>query len=403
MYISPKNKFICYCTTIISLTAVSSLTLAQTPAPAPVAKPAPAPVAKPAPAPVAKPAPAPAAKPAPAPVAKPAPAPAAKPAPKIVKLADLKDNTPVVATVGGQKLTLQALDLLAIVALDQAKKEYEKKIFDIRNQFIGEYLNDSAIKLALAETQYTDIQTYIEKEVLSKVVPVTDAEVDSFFEENKDRIGDTPPEQVKPEIKNYLNQQKNREVIQNFLRGIRAKYKAKNLLEPPRMNVEPKGFSKGPSDAPITIVEFADYECGYCGRALDTMEAVLKKYPGKIRVVYRDFPLDFHPNAVPAAIAARCAGAQGKFWEMNKKLFDNQSALTTDNFNIWAKELGLDQAKFDLCSKDPNIVKAIEIDQTDGSSVGVSGTPAFFVNGISLSGAQPVDAFIELIDRELER
>jgi protein-disulfide isomerase len=185
--------------------------------------------------------------------------------------------------------------------------------------------------------------------------------------------------------------------------GLRQKHNAQDLLEPPRVKVDASGFAKGPKDAPITIVEFADYECGYCSRAMESINQVMAKYPGKIRLVYRDFPLEFHQNAVPASIAARCAGAQSKFWEMHTKLFENQSGLTVENFTKWAGELGLDMTKFDACSKDQMVMASIQADIQAGSSLGVSGTPAFFVNGVSLSGAQPPEAFIKIIDRELAR
>ena len=138
-------------------------------------------------------------------------------------------------------------------------------------------------------------------------------------------------------------------------------------------------------------------------RVLDSIDEVMKRYPGKVRLVFRDYPLSFHPNATPAAIAARCAGAQGKFWEMHKVLFRNQSGLTAENFTKWAGELKLNLEDFAKCSADPAIKAAVDADMQAGSAVGVNGTPAFFINGVSLSGAQPLEAFISTIDAELER
>jgi protein-disulfide isomerase len=232
---------------------------------------------------------------------------------------------------------------------------------------------------------------------------VTDAEVDAFYEQNKDRIGDAPPADIKVRIKEFLTDQKKQEAAQAYVAQLRRTHRAVVLLEPPRVQVEALGFLKGPENAPITIIEFADYECGYCGRARDSMREVMAKYPGKIRLVFRDFPLSFHPNATPAAIAARCAGAQGKFWEMHNLLFDHQSELTTENFMKWAGELGLDLTQFEACGQDPRVKAQVDADLEAGSAVGVSGTPAFFVNGVSLSGAQPVDAFVQIIERELAR
>ena len=151
------------------------------------------------------------------------------------------------------------------------------------------------------------------------------------------------------------------------------------------------------------MIEFADFECGYCSKIGETTKALLAKYPGKIRLVYRDFPLNFHPNATTAAVAARCSGAQGKFWEMHDLLFDNQQNLNPDQYMKFAKDLALDIDAFKKCSDDPSQTQAVQNDLQEGSKVGISGTPAFFINGIALSGAQPLERFIEIIEKELNR
>ena len=313
------------------------------------------------------------------------------------------DSSPVVAKVGDQSLSLNKLNTLAQDQLEKAQQEYQQKLYEIRAQAIDEYLSDAALNLELAAQKQDDIRALVETEVINKITPVSEAEVEQFYKENKERLSQMPESEVRAQIQGFLTQQRTREGVQTYIGGLRQKYKAMDLLEPPRVKVDTTGFAKGPNDAPITIVEFADYECGYCSRAMESINAVMAKYPGKIRLIYRDFPLEFHQNAVPASIAARCAGAQSKFWEMHTKLFENQSGLTVENFSKWAKELGLDMAKFDTCSKDQMIMASIQADIQAGSSLGVSGTPAFFVNGISLSGAQPPEAFVKIIDRELSR
>jgi protein-disulfide isomerase len=128
---------------------------------------------------------------------------------------------------------------------------------------------------------------------------------------------------------------------------------------------------------------------------------VVDTYGDKVRVVFRDYPLPFHPQARPAAEAAACAHDQGKFWEYNKKLFANQSALADENLKTYAKDLGLDTAKFDECFAKKQFTANIDKDLADGVAAGVNGTPAFFINGRSLSGAQPFEKFKEIIDEEL--
>lgn len=161
--------------------------------------------------------------------------------------------------------------------------------------------------------------------------------------------------------------------------------------------------SIGPEDAPVTIVEFSDYQCPFCARAEPTIEQVLKEYEGKVRLVYRDFPLSFHQNAQKAAEATECADEQGKFWEYHDKLFENQDALDVNNLKQYAKDLGLDSSKFDNCLDSGKYTEEVQKDLADGQSLGVSGTPAFFINGRLVSGAQPFSAFKQVIDGELAK
>jgi len=130
---------------------------------------------------------------------------------------------------------------------------------------------------------------------------------------------------------------------------------------------------------------------------------VMKAYPGKVRVAWKDLPLPFHQNAMPAAIAARAAGEQGKFWEMHDKMFTNQQKLAVDDLKSFAKDLGLDQGKFDKCLDSGEKAAMVSADEKDGESAGVSGTPAFFINGIFINGAVPYEQFKETVDRELKR
>lgn len=168
---------------------------------------------------------------------------------------------------------------------------------------------------------------------------------------------------------------------------------------------------KGPKDAPVVIVEFSDFQCPFCSRVLPTVTEVLKMYEGKIGIAFRNNPLPFHPDAMPAAKAAAAAHKQGKFWEMHNKLFDNQRELKAESFKKWAKELKLDAKKFEKDMNDAAIQKAIEEDANFARNNGAGGTPSFFigkpdgqgnVKGVLLVGAQPADKFKEVIDALLK-
>jgi protein-disulfide isomerase len=168
--------------------------------------------------------------------------------------------------------------------------------------------------------------------------------------------------------------------------------------------------AKGPADAAVTIVEFSDYQCPYCARAHQTIKGqVLKEYGDKVKLVYKNFPLAFHKWAEPAGIAAECAFQQDKasFWTLYDYYFDNQQQMTPENIKDKSIEAlagsKVDQAKFTACYDGKETLAQVKTDMTDGQSVGVTGTPAFFINGRRISGAQPFESFKAIIDDELQR
>ncbi len=160
---------------------------------------------------------------------------------------------------------------------------------------------------------------------------------------------------------------------------------------------------KGPKDALVTIVQFSDFQCPFCSRVEPTIDKVMSEYKGKVRVAWRDLPLPFHQNAMPSAIAARAAGEQGKFWEMHDKLFTNQQNLDRPSLEKYAQELGLNMGKFKAALDQQKFKADIEKDAQMGNKIGANGTPAFFVNGTFLSGAQPFENFKARIDDELKK
>ena len=162
---------------------------------------------------------------------------------------------------------------------------------------------------------------------------------------------------------------------------------------------------KGSKDAPVTIIEFSDYQCPYCERFyIQTFPQIEENYikTGKVKFVYRDFPLGSHQFAQKAAEASECADEQGKFWEYQDKIFKNQQLLDTPNLKQYAKDLELDTAKFNDCLDSGKMTSEVQKDLKDGQSYGVNGTPAFFINGILVSGAQSYATFQEIIDQAIK-
>jgi len=163
---------------------------------------------------------------------------------------------------------------------------------------------------------------------------------------------------------------------------------------------------KGDKNAPVTIIEFSDFQCPYCGRFyLQTLPKIEENYikAGKVKFVYRDYPLSFHQFAQKAAEASECADEQGKFWEYHNKIFENQQLLSIENLKKWALDLGLDKNKFDTCLDLGKYEGETKKDFQDGAAAGVTGTPAFFINGILVEGAHPFETFKAIIEAELAK
>jgi protein-disulfide isomerase len=175
--------------------------------------------------------------------------------------------------------------------------------------------------------------------------------------------------------------------------------------DPSKVYAAPVGDSpaKGPKDAWVTIVEWSDFQCPFCSRVTETLSQIEKTYGNDVRLVFKTNPLPFHNRALPAANAALCANEQGKFWPMHDVLFKNQQALEDNNLEQYAKDAGLNVGRWKQCYADKKFENKIKDEQNVGNTLGARGTPAFFINGRFLSGAQPFPAFQQLIDEELKK
>jgi len=163
---------------------------------------------------------------------------------------------------------------------------------------------------------------------------------------------------------------------------------------------------KGSADAPVTIIEYSDFQCPFCARFWSqTLPQLQEEYidTGKVKLIYKDFPLSFHENAQKAAEAGECADDQGMFWEYHDMIYENQNALSVSNLKSYAKDLGLDTSEFNDCLDSEKYEDEVKEDFKEGQAAGVSGTPAFFINGKSLVGAQPFSEFKKVIDAELAK
>jgi protein-disulfide isomerase len=301
----------------------------------------------------------------------------------------------VVATVGSHGITQQEVD----AKIKPQLTSIDGQIYELRRRAIEAMADDYLLEQA-AKKANLGVEAYMKREITDKVPAPPEADTKKFYETHKDQIKQ-PYDKVKPQLIDFMKRQAVDEQRNKLLDSLRAEQPLKIKLKAPRFKVAAIGPELGPKDAPVTIVEFADFQCPFCKRVEDSLKQIRAKYGDKVRLVYRDYPLPMHPNAMPAAEAARCAGEQGKFWPFHDALYSDQSKLAPNDLKATAAKLGLDKQKFDSCVDSKKYEGAVAKDRADGEAVGVEGTPAFFINGRSLSGAQPVGEFNDIIEDEL--
>ncbi len=304
-----------------------------------------------------------------------------------------------VAVVAGQ--TIWEEDLLAAASSQLAQLRSQE--YEVKRQALDNLINRRLIEAEARKRGITPDQLF-ELDADAKVAGPTDQEIEALYAAQKDRL-QRPLEEVRPQLAAALKRARIQTAREQFLHSLREKADVAVLLQPPRVEVEyDPARLKGNPKAPVRIVEFSDYQCPFCVRAQLVLKEVLAKYEGRVSLAFRDFPLrEIHPRAQSAAEASRCAADQGKFWEYHDALFANHTKLDPASLSEYARNLGLEAKPFDDCLASGRFRAKVEEDVQEGARAGVSGTPAFFINGIFLNGAQPRSAFERIIDAELAR
>jgi len=318
------------------------------------------------------------------------------------------DSSQVLAIVNGQAITEADVRAASSDQLKEAESEYQKQLADLEREHkkqlydvikdgLDQLIENKLVAAEAAARGVTDAAILAE----IKAPAVTEADVDAFYEENKERLS-RPKAEMAARIKSYLEGQSQQQVRTDFFDGLKSKYKVDIKLEPIRVTVAATGPAVGPVNAPVTIVEFSDFQCPFCQRLFPTMQQVAAKYGDKVRIVFRQFPLKIHANAAKAAEASLCANEQGKFWELHDAMFKGHD-LTVEKLKASAASLGLDSDAFDKCLDSGRTAATVQNDLEDGAAAGVSGTPALFINGRVISGAVPLEEITPVIDDELRR
>ena len=286
-------------------------------------------------------------------------------------------------------------------SLQAQLRQLHTQEYELKRRALDDLINQKLLE-AEAKKRSVPAEQLLQQEVDSRAAEPTDAEVEAFYLGQRDRLN-RPLDDVKAQLRQTLKQAKLQQARQNYFLRLREKAQVAILLRPPKVEVayDPARL-KGSARAPVTIVEFSDFQCPYCRNVQATLKEVAAKYGDRVAFAHRDFPLrSLHPQAQSAAEASRCAGEQGKFWEYYDALFASQAKLDAGALAGYARSVGLDEKQFDSCVAGGKYRGKIEEDVQDGTRIGVGGTPAFFINGVFLSGAQPAAAFEKVIDEEL--
>lgn len=307
-----------------------------------------------------------------------------------------KSGNEVVASIGTHSITLREIEQTAALPLYQADQQRSQLLHQALQQLIDEEL--------------------LKSEASRNGVTVSQLVADASQSEAIARLANLPgpvkqlssgKARGSVSIEATRDPQEQARLRQALLVALRRQVDIRINLpepEPPILSVSADDDpSIGPANAPVTIVEFSDFQCQYCKRSVPTIKEILAKYPDKVKVVYRDYPGPNHPHAQQAAEAAQCAGDQGKFWEYHDSLFDRQAPGTGWNFTELAKEIGLNLKSFATCLNTGRYRDEVTKDLHDGFKLGVTSTPTFFIDGRPLVGAKSFAEFQVVIDRLLKQ
>ena len=309
----------------------------------------------------------------------------------------------VVARVGGAEVTLQEIedawhdnDAASRIRMLQQLYDTRRRVLDI---VIGDRLIDRE-----AQTRGVSRDELLSAELPGRITPVADAEVDAIYERNIDRFGGRTLEQMRPEIRSILEQQRPSLAMHQYMGELRMTADdVVIMLEPPRQEIltlvgDPV---RGPADAAVVIVEFSDFQCPFCRRLAVMLDTLVAQHGDQLRFVFKDYPLPNHADAFKAAEAGNCANDQGGFWELHDKMFASQDALDVPSLKKYVAELGLDTEAFTECLDGNRYAADVERDLAIGQGYGVSSTPTIFINGRAVMGAAPLDVLDQIVREEL--
>jgi len=303
-------------------------------------------------------------------------------------------STEVVAEIGSHKVTRAELEQKEAAKLLKVRSQYYLAERQALDQLIDDYLLE-----AKANLEHLTVPDLIKRDIESKIQDPTEDQLRVYYE----GLGtDQPYADVREKILFSIHQRRLSASRAEYVRSLREQTGVLVSLAAPTADVPINGAPiQGAREAPVTIIEFADYECPYCQQIHPLLKKLEQEFDGKVALAFKDFPLPMHPRAAKAAEAARCAGAQGKFWELHDLLFEHASHLEIPQLKEYAQTLQLDMQKFDKCLESGEQTAAVQKDFAEAQHLGLSGTPSFFVNGHFFSGTVKYNTLREMVAQEL--
>jgi protein-disulfide isomerase len=308
-------------------------------------------------------------------------------------VAAAQDGSAVVAEVGNHKITAEELQEKEAGKLLQARYKYYLAERDALDQLVEEQLLETQ-----AKREGVSVDELLKRHVTVQVAEPTEDQLKFYYE----GLGsDESYDAVRGKILETVHQIRFTKARTVYIDSLRSQLGVVVMLTQPSAKVDvTNAYRQGPPNAPVQLVEFADYECPYCQKVHVELALLRAQYGDKVSVVYKDLPLPMHASAEKAAEAARCAGVQGKFWEFHDSLFETKK-LQIPDLKQEARTLNLDAARFDKCLDSGEQAALVQKDLIEGKHLGLTGTPSFFANGHFLSGAIAYAKLRETVDEEL--
>ncbi|MFT6070096.1 MAG: protein-disulfide isomerase [Bacteriovoracaceae bacterium] len=306
------------------------------------------------------------------------------------------------AKLNGKTITNAEITEGIEAELYEAKlKVHELKMNKLKAIVLEKLMNDHPKKKGLTNDQFLET-------VIASKAKVEKSDIDKFIKERNiptDHIND----QMTERIKGFLIREKKKQAIDSWVKEQTSKNPVEVYMTPPTRPVFDVQAGDAPfmggADAKVTVIEFSDFQCPFCAKGAEIVNELKKKYGNKIKVAFKNYPLPFHNHAQKAAEAGLCVAEQNKakFWEMHDAMFADQAGLAEEALKTKVGKLGLDVSKFTKCLSSGKFAEKVKADMEEGKKVGVKSTPTFFVNGMMINGAHPVEVFSELIDAELAK